>query len=97
MQILDGQLVLPQPDDEPVGLPLDRIDPRHPADVGRVPGVDSVERQTDRLVIRLREDELAVEDLHGELVRLGAKIRMYQPEAMDMETAFMKLTEGVTA
>lgn len=60
-------------------------------------GVDSVEEQTDRLVIKLREDELAVEDLHAEIVRLGGRIRMYQPEAMDMETAFMKLTEGVTA
>jgi ABC-2 type transport system ATP-binding protein len=67
------------------------------AEVGQIPGVDSVDRQADRLSIRLREDELAVEDLHDELVRLGARIRMYQPEAMDMETAFMKLTEGVTA
>ena len=67
------------------------------ADLEQVHGVDSVERQTDRLAIRLREDELAVEDLHAELVRLGARIRMFQPEAMDMETAFMKLTEGVTA
>jgi ABC-2 type transport system ATP-binding protein len=25
---------------------------------------------------------------------LGARVRMFQPEAMDMETAFMKLTEG---
>ena len=41
--------------------------------------------------------ETAVEDLHQEMVRLGARIRMFQPEAMDMETAFMKLTEGVTA
>lgn len=62
-----------------------------------VRGVDDVEEQTDRLVIKLREDELAVEDLHSEIVRLGGRIRMYQPEAMDMETAFMKLTEGVTA
>ena len=27
----------------------------------------------------------------------GARIRMFQPDAMDMETAFMKLTEGRTA
>ncbi len=27
----------------------------------------------------------------------GGRIRMYQPEAMDMETAFMKLTQGTTA
>ena len=66
-------------------------------EIESVPGVDTVERHADRIAIRLREDELAIENLHGELVRLGARIRMYQPEAMDMETAFMKLTEGVTA
>ncbi|GIT31164.1 MAG: hypothetical protein Ct9H300mP1_32100 [Planctomycetaceae bacterium] len=30
-------------------------------------------------------------------MKLGVKIHMFQPEAMDMETAFMKLTEGKTA
>ena len=63
----------------------------------QIPGVDSLEVQTDRVAIRIRESELAIEDLHAEIVRLGARIRMFQPEAMDMETAFMKLTEGVTA
>jgi ABC-2 type transport system ATP-binding protein len=62
-----------------------------------IPGVASVEAQVDRLAIRLHEDQLAIEDLHGHLVQLGARIRMFQPEAMDMETAFMKLTEGKTA
>jgi ABC-2 type transport system ATP-binding protein len=62
-----------------------------------VKGIAQVEEQTDRLAIHVHEDELPIEDLHQELVRLGAKIRMFQPEAMDMETAFMKLTEGVTA
>ncbi|MCA8999250.1 MAG: ABC transporter ATP-binding protein [Planctomycetaceae bacterium] len=66
-------------------------------EVRQISGVDSVELHTDRMAIRLREDELSVEDLHAELVKLGARIRMFQPEAMDMETAFMKLTEGVTA
>lgn len=66
-------------------------------DVLKIPGIESAELQTDRIAIRLREDELAVEDLHSELVGLGCRIRMFQPEAMDMETAFMKLTEGVTA
>ncbi|MEI9896550.1 MAG: hypothetical protein WDN28_22490 [Chthoniobacter sp.] len=27
----------------------------------------------------------------------GARVRMFQPDAMDMETAFMKLTEGKVA
>jgi ABC-2 type transport system ATP-binding protein len=62
-----------------------------------VKGIAQVEEQTDRLAIHVHEDELPIEELHQELVRLGAKIRMFQPEAMDMETAFMKLTEGVTA
>jgi len=62
-----------------------------------VPGVDSVEEQTDRLAIKIREDVLAIEELHGEIVRAGGRVRMFQAEAMDMETAFMKLTEGVTA
>jgi len=62
-----------------------------------LPGVDSVERQADRLAIRLREDQTSIEDLHDAIHNLGLRIRMFQPEAMDMETAFMKLTEGKTA
>jgi ABC-2 type transport system ATP-binding protein len=62
-----------------------------------VPGVESVEMQTDRLAIRVHEDQTSIEDLHGHLVACEARIRMFQPEAMDMETAFMKLTEGKTA
>lgn len=60
----------------------------------RVPGVTSVEQLADRVAIQVREDELAMEDLLNALHSLGARIRMFQPEAMDMETAFMKLTEG---
>ena len=57
----------------------------------QVKGIAQVEEQTDRLAIHVHEDELPIEDLHQELVRLGARIRMFQPEAMDMETAFMTL------
>ncbi len=62
-----------------------------------VAGVNSVEVQVDRLAIKLHEDQTSIEDLHDHLVAAGARIRMFQPEAMDMETAFMKLTEGKTA
>jgi ABC-2 type transport system ATP-binding protein len=62
--------------------------------IRRVPGITSVEELADRLAIQVREDELAMEDLLAALHGLGARIRMFQPEAMDMETAFMKLTEG---
>lgn len=62
-----------------------------------IAGVESVDPQVDRLAIRLREEETSVEDLHDRIHSLGGRIRMFQPEAMDMETAFMKLTQGKTA
>jgi ABC-2 type transport system ATP-binding protein len=65
--------------------------------IGKLPGVAGVETQADRLAIQLREGDVAVEELHAAIVALGARLRMYQPEALDMETAFMKLTEGKTA
>jgi len=60
-------------------------------------GVESVEPHVDRLCFRLHEERLAVEDLLDRLHDLGARVYMFQPEAMDMETAFMKLTQGKIA
>lgn len=65
--------------------------------VSRIPGVNAVEQQVDRWAIKLHEEQLSVADLHQALVESGARLTMFQPEAMDMETAFMKLTEGKTA
>jgi ABC-2 type transport system ATP-binding protein len=65
--------------------------------VRAIPGVESVEQQVDRWALRLREEDLSIADLHAGLVAAGARLTMLQPEAMDMETAFMKLTEGKTA
>ncbi len=62
-----------------------------------IPGVASVQELPDRLLIRLREGEMVPEDLLDAIRTLGPKIRMFQPDAVDMETAFMKLTEGKTA
>ena len=67
------------------------------AKVMALPGIDSVEIQVDRWAVRLKEDLLSVADFHQALVEFKARITMFQPEAMDMETAFMKLTEGKTA
>ncbi len=68
--------------------------------IGRIEaidGVESAEIQADRVAIRLHEDQTSIEDLHNRIHDLGAGIRMFQPEAMDMETVFMKLTRGTTA
>ena len=62
-----------------------------------IPGVTSVTEQADRLVVRVREDQQTPEDLLEAILATGARVRMFQPDAVDMETAFMKLTEGRTA
>lgn len=62
-----------------------------------VPGVADVEQQVDRLSIRVHEDQTAPEELLEKMMALGCRVRMFQPEAMDIETAFMKLTKGKTA
>ncbi|MEZ6126560.1 MAG: ABC transporter ATP-binding protein [Planctomycetaceae bacterium] len=67
------------------------------ARVRKIPGIDSVEIQVDRWAVKLHEDQLSIADFHQALVDEKARLTMFQPEAMDMETAFMKLTEGKTA
>ena len=62
-----------------------------------IPGVEDVQVQADRLAIRASAEHLPPEELLDRMYGLGARMRMFQPEAMDMETAFMKLTEGRTA
>jgi len=64
--------------------------------VKQIPGVHEVEQQVDRWAIRLQEHDASIADLHESLVAAKARLTMFQPEAMDMETAFMKLTEGKT-
>ena len=80
-----------------VHVQLARQSPDLADKIRSVAGVIQVDEMTDRLAIRLHEDELPIEDLHDQIHGLGGRIRMFQPEAMDMETAFMKLTEGKTA
>jgi ABC-2 type transport system ATP-binding protein len=65
--------------------------------IGNIAGVSSLEHSVDRISIHIREHEISVEDLLDRIHGLGARIHMFQPEAMDMETAFMKLTQGKTA
>ena len=64
--------------------------------VREIPGVAKLETQVDRWAISLHEDQTSLAELHAGLVEAGTRLTMFQPEAMDMETAFMKLTEGRT-
>ncbi len=65
--------------------------------IGEIEGVTSVEQMIDRTSIHVCEEDLPIEKLLEKLCEIGCSIHMFQPEAMDMETVFMKLTEGKTA
>lgn len=80
-----------------IHMRLENGTPELEAAVRQIDGVDSLESQVDRWAVRLKEDVLSIADFHEALVKSGARLTMFQPEAMDMETAFMKLTEGRTA
>lgn len=80
-----------------VHIQLANSSPELLAKIRALPHLEGLEENADRLAVQLREDECSVEDLLDAVHALGAKIRMFQPDAMDMETAFMKLTEGRTA
>ncbi|HET6327895.1 MAG TPA: ABC transporter ATP-binding protein [Planctomycetaceae bacterium] len=67
------------------------------AHLRQIAGVEAVDVQSDRLSIRVRAESLPPEDLLDHIRAFGARVRMFQPEAMELETAFMKLTEGTTA
>jgi len=69
----------------------------HSEKMRAIAGVASIEEMPDRLVVRLREGEMAPEELLDAILATGARVRMFQPDAVDMETAFMRLTEGKTA
>ena len=59
-----------------------------------IKGVDRLSEDADRISLEIAENKLSIVDLHAAIVASGAEIAMYQPEAMDMESAFMKLTKG---
>ncbi|REJ83994.1 MAG: ABC transporter ATP-binding protein [Planctomycetota bacterium] len=80
-----------------VHIQIVNLTDEHVRRIEALPGVEDVNRQVDRLAVRLRAEDIAAEDLLDEIHALGCRIRMFQPEAMDMETAFMKLTQGKTA
>ncbi len=80
-----------------VHIQLANSSPELHARIRALPHLAGLEEQPDRLAVQLREDQFSVEDLLDAVHACGARIRMFQPDAMDMETAFMKLTEGRTA
>lgn len=65
--------------------------------IASIPGVASVKKEQNRVEIHIKEQEIKPEELLQNLIDLKACVRMFQPGAIDLETVFMKLTEGKTA
>ncbi len=80
-----------------VHVQISNLTPEMLDGIRAIEGVASVETHVDRLLFRVQEEILPVEDLLGRLQALGARIYMFQPAAVDMETVFMKLTQGKIA
>ena len=80
-----------------VHVQLANADPNLLARLRQIPAVARVDEAPDRWAIHVNESLTSIEDLHDAIHGLGARIRMFQPQAMDMETVFMKLTDGRTA
>ncbi len=64
------------------------------AEVAQIDGVMDVQLQSDRLSIEVQEGKISPAELLHRIQDMGARVYMYQPEALDMETAFIKLTQS---
>lgn len=62
-----------------------------------IQGISRVHEDAGRYVIQFREDLLSLEELHDTIHKLDFGLTQFQPQVVDMETVFMKLTEGRTA
>ncbi len=62
--------------------------------IRKIHGVKSAEAENDVVSIDYNDSILTPEDLNAALHSLGAKVRTFHPETTDMESAFIRLTEG---
>ena len=77
-----------------VHVQISNLTPEMLERIRQLPGITNAVEDVDRISLSLDENSVSIEDLHAAICQLGARIHMYQPEAMDMEGAFMKLTTG---
>jgi ABC-2 type transport system ATP-binding protein len=66
--------------------------------LGEHPSVDAVEIASDaEITVTLKADVEDYTELPGVLVAAGLKLKLFKPEEVNLETAFMELTKGITA
>jgi len=61
------------------------------------PGVEKVEEQGDRLAVTLVKGTTDYSGLPTALIQAGYRLTLFREEEINLETAFMALTKGITA
>ena len=61
------------------------------------PEVESVQGKDDYLIVKLREGETAFSPLASRLIAQGYDLTMFKEDEINLETAFMHLTKGITS
>ena len=61
------------------------------------PSVETVERRNGLLQVTLRDGVREYADLPTALVEQGHRLTLFREEELNLETAFMALTKGITA
>jgi ABC-2 type transport system ATP-binding protein len=61
------------------------------------PEVESVQDKNDVLVVKLNEGVLRYSVLAQRLIEQGYELTMFKEDEINLETAFMHLTKGITS
>jgi ABC-2 type transport system ATP-binding protein len=61
------------------------------------PEVESVQGKDDYLIVKLREGETTFSPLASRLIAQGYDLTMFKEDEINLETAFMHLTKGITS
>jgi ABC-2 type transport system ATP-binding protein len=61
------------------------------------PEVESVQGKDDYLIVKLREGEIIYTPLASRLIHEGYDLMMFKEDEINLETAFMHLTKGITS
>lgn len=62
-----------------------------------IQGISRVYEDAGRYIVQFREDIISLESVHESIHNLNYGLTLFQPQSVDMETVFMRLTEGRTA
>jgi ABC-2 type transport system ATP-binding protein len=63
----------------------------------RQPEVEVVDPKSDHIIVKLKEGEVQYSSLAKRLIEEGFDLTMFKEDEINLETAFMRLTKGITS